>query len=414
MHYKILDIFYEKMTKKGKPGISNSAKKRQLKQEEALKAARNIFAAHYRDESIGNERIDGLMEAMLKPTLNCALINPYADPTTIMNYLTENSPLTPCPGINFPCVLRAENAPNARFAAATADNTGILCAYHMDPASILTVMALDIQPDDHVLDMCAAPGGKSLCIALKLGSSGRLVANDSASERLQRVRKTFQLFLPKSMISSAFENQVISSESSDTQRVELALLFTEMKKYSPPGDAIPQLEIVSHDGTTWTGWSAENTGGFDKVLLDAPCSTERHVLAKPEELLSWGPGRNKANSVRQGALLTTALHAVKPGGTVVYSTCSLSVRENDYVVDKALRKLPFPVSIVPLKFAFGEATPLGGWHVLPDVAGGSGPIYLCKIYRHSQEPLRAGYLPSTCLSDYSSSGPAGTLPARDA
>ena len=62
---------------------------------------------------------------------------------------------------------------------------------------------------------------------------------------------------------------------------------------------------------------------FDKILLDAPCSSDRHVLNSPAHLEVWSAKRVKRLSVEQGALLASAVDALKPGGTVVYGTCAL-------------------------------------------------------------------------------------------
>lgn len=68
--------------------------------------------------------------------------------------------------------------------------------------------------------------------------------------------------------------------------------------------------------------------------MDAPCSSERHLLSKNQEMLSWTPRRTKNCALRQRALLQAALFAVREGGLVVYSTCSISRAENDGVISK--------------------------------------------------------------------------------
>jgi len=85
-------------------------------------------------------------------------------------------------------------------------------------------------------------------------------------------------------------------------------------------------------------------GGYDKVLLDAPCSSERHIIHAhvkaeasgriAEEMARWRPGSSRNMAKLQADLLMTALRAVKVGGRVVYSTCSIETGENDGVVEK--------------------------------------------------------------------------------
>jgi 16S rRNA C967 or C1407 C5-methylase (RsmB/RsmF family) len=159
----------------------------------------------------------------------------------------------------------------------------------------------------------------------------------------------------------------------------------------------PAVRITGFDATTQGAFGSDT---YDRVLLDAPCSSDRHLLRNPEELAKWGPGRIKVNAARQTALLACALDAARPGGTVVYATCALSNRENDDVVTRVLARLPFPAAVVPLAFAFGEATPLGGWHVLPDTGLGFGPLYICKLIKGTAT------VPRATRGDYSKVVPA--------
>ena len=145
------------------------------------------------------------------------------------------------------------------------------------------------------------------------------------------------------------------------------------------------------------------------MLLDAPCSSERHLIHKLSELSNWSSGRSKANAERQLSLLVAAFRLCRTGGRVVYSTCSLSNLENDGVVAKAMKKFNKAASsgaggrggrrddgdddggdddsddaemvVYPLNesnMPFGEKTEFG-WHILPDRAEGWGPIYLCAF-----------------------------------
>ena len=77
---------------------------------------------------------------------------------------------------------------------------------------------------------------------------------------------------------------------------------------------------------------------FDAVLVDAPCSSERHLLHDPQEMATWTPKRTKQNAKRQLDILLQAIFAARPGGRLLYSTCSISPVENDDVVEKLLKK----------------------------------------------------------------------------
>lgn len=174
--------------------------------------------------------------------------------------------------------------------------------YPLDLGSVLAVSAMRLDSTDHVFDMCAAPGGKSITIAQHLALEDRthtqhktpiLHVNDVSAARRRRLQNVLRGYLPVS----------ISHDSS-------------------------RIFIHSKDLLT----CKVDAGHYDCVLLDAPCSTDRHTLHTPTELESWSPARFRRDSDRQVSLLMQALRTVKPGGTVIYATCSLTPEENDQVI----------------------------------------------------------------------------------
>ncbi|MBR5927061.1 MAG: RsmB/NOP family class I SAM-dependent RNA methyltransferase, partial [Spirochaetia bacterium] len=124
-------------------------------------------------------------------------------------------------------------------------------------------------------------------------------------------------------------------------------------------------------------WGLYQKDMYDRVLLDAPCSSERHVLSSPYYLAQWTPARTKQLAIRQFAMLAAALDAAKAGGRIVYSTCSISPLENDGVVEKLFKKRKGLFDIVELEPEIGEKTKYG-IQILPDTAG-AGPIYYCCL-----------------------------------
>ena len=118
--------------------------------------------------------------------------------------------------------------------------------------------------------------------------------------------------------------------------------------------------------------SKYETSAYDGILLDVPCSSERHVLSSPPHLAAWSPARIKNLAYRQWALLSGAWLVLKPGGYLVYSTCALSPAENDDVVQKLFQKYDDAIRIE--SESLGERTQWGV-HILPDAAEGAGPIY---------------------------------------
>lgn len=271
------------------------------------------------------ERWPRLKEALLLPKKHVAILNPFS------KFKWPETPVH-ITGLSF------DHDVKEIFPTPSLTEEGYMNYYLMDAASILPVEALEIQPGEKVVDLCAAPGGKSLLCAYKLKNQGLLVSNDRSAARRARIHKIFDEYLPK----------------------------TEQKNHT----------VTGHDATKW---SLYQKSIYDKVLLDAPCSSERHVLEDSKELSLWAQGRTKAIAISQFAMLASALDIVKVGGTIVYSTCALSKLENDEIIRKLYQKRDGRFELIRKEFSFGEPTEFG-WQVLPDTTGW-GPFYLAVVKR---------------------------------
>ena len=224
------------------------------------------------------------------------------------------------------------------------DEIGTPAYYLLDYASVLAVQTMCIEPQHAVLDLCAAPGGKSVAIAQLLSSAGTLVCNEVSPNRNQRLTRTLTEYLPLNTVP-----------------------YT----------------VTQRDGTRWYQPNA-----FDRVMLDAPCSAERHLLEPDNDgaLLHWTEQSSQELAVQQHALLLRALETVKVGGLVVYCTCSISPLENDRVVQSVLQKARCGVELSPVDdLPVGERTKLGCWMVLPDRASGYGPLYIARLRKTSDQ-----------------------------
>lgn len=222
---------------------------------------------------------------------------------------------------------------------------GFLANYILDPASLMPVLALRLNEKDKVLDLCAAPGGKSLAILSQLGENGSLLSNDSSPDRAIRLRKVLSQYTPQN--------------KKDSYRV------------------------LQKDGTKFGFFFKEE---FDRILVDAPCSSERHWIHQGK-LPSWTEKRAKFLSVKQYTLLCAALLCAKPGARIVYSTCSINPVENDDVISKLLKKKGDRLALEAMDIdALGVEKTEHGLIVLPDRLG-YGPIYLCALrVKEDHEP----------------------------
>ncbi|NWU78287.1 NSUN4 methyltransferase, partial [Onychorhynchus coronatus] len=241
-----------------------------------------------------------------------------------------------------------------RFYPARPDTLGLLGYYLMDAASVLPVLALDVQQDDLVLDLCAAPGGKTLAL-LQTGLCVRhLAANDESISRTKRLNQILHNYVPKEVRET--------------------------------------VSVTSYDGRDWEDMEG---GTFHKVLVDVPCTTDRHS-AMEEDNNIFHKRRTKERQMLpmlQLQLLMAGILATKPGGEVVYSTCSLSPLQNECVVERAVEiaetQFNISVHIEDLShfrmlfqdtFSFFSGCRLGEL-VLPHLTANFGPMYFCKLCR---------------------------------
>lgn len=226
----------------------------------------------------------------------------------------------------------------------------LLPFYIMDPASVVAARGLPVQRGEKILDLCAAPGGKSLIIAEMLDGTGELVCNELSMDRRARLKKVLQQYIP--------------------------------------AEKRAQTWIKGLDGLKY---GIKSPGQFDSVLLDAPCSGEAHLLDDEKMFMQWTTNWTKKNAARQYGLLSSAYLAIKSGGFIMYSTCSLSPVENEQVIEKILERRG-DLSVVESlsetevqRFAetFGEKRPYGTIF-LPDRCG-FGPFYFCLLRKGSVE-----------------------------
>ncbi len=210
--------------------------------------------------------------------------------------------------------------------------------YPLSSSSLLPVYALSVQPDDVILDACAAPGGKTVAIAQQLDfSKGFLASHDISAERLKRLRWMLQRF------------------------------------------GISDIEL-------WQGVAEtlyrRTDKLFTKILVDAPCSSEVHVLNSEKHIGQWSEKRIKTLHRRQVNMITALLPLLTDGGRLVYSTCALTPEENEMVVNEVLAQMGKEYALVAIDWK-----DLPGENGLPDY--GIDPALLRRVWPDTQglEPM---------------------------
>ncbi|XP_014650425.1 PREDICTED: putative methyltransferase NSUN3 [Ceratotherium simum simum] len=218
--------------------------------------------------------------------------------------------------------------------------------YLLNAASLLPVLALEPRDGEKVLDLCAAPGGKLIAL-LQCAYPGYLHCNEYDGLRLRWLRQTLESFIPQPLVN------VIKVSELDGREV---------------GDAQPET--------------------FDKVLVDAPCSNDRSWLFSSESQKAACRISQRRNlPVLQIELLRSAIKALRPGGFLVYSTCTLSKAENQDVISEVLNTHSnvVPVDIEDMArtcsqdFTFAPTGQECGLLVIPDKGKAWGPMYVAKL-----------------------------------
>lgn len=238
-----------------------------------------------------------------------------------------------------------------------------LRTYYLDAASILAAFSLPLKGAEDLLDLCAAPGGKTLVLASLMSEDAKLTSNERSFERKQRLSKVVEEHIP-----------------------------SHIKE---------RITVTCSDGALWCKTKSEC---FDRILLDAPCSSERHVLQDEKYLEQWSPARIKTLSMEQWALLSSAYRMLKKGGILLYSTCALAPKENDEVVERLFKKFDTCENLkidseyyksvmndisdinkfsIDLKLPEFECTKYG-YQILPDAQNGAGPIYFALVRKNAQ------------------------------
>lgn len=180
-------------------------------------------------------------------------------------------------------------------------------------SSIAAVEAMGIEPGHDVLDVCAAPGAKTSLIRRRQGDRGILIANE-----LSRVRSRRMHSLLKRL-------------------------------------GVANVEVITRPGEQ-LGSSHERC--FDRVLVDVPCSGEGRIHpSNPASWSRWSESAIRGLARRQESLLESACRAARPGGVILYATCTMAPEENEGVIDRVLRRARTPIELVDIGLPLVESRP---------------------------------------------------------
>ncbi|WAA11064.1 RsmF rRNA methyltransferase first C-terminal domain-containing protein [Fervidibacillus albus] len=167
--------------------------------------------------------------------------------------------------------------------------------YIQEPSAMFVAPLLDVKPGERVLDLCAAPGGKTTQIGGMMEQRGILVANEIHPKRAKILSENVERF--------GITNAIVTNETPD-----------KLAKHFPYY--------------------------FDKILVDAPCSGEGMFRKDPEAIDYWSEQHVIACQRNQLKIIDAAIHMLKEGGTLVYSTCTFSPEENEQVIEHILANYP--------------------------------------------------------------------------
>lgn len=167
--------------------------------------------------------------------------------------------------------------------------------YLQEPSAMTPANRLSPEPGDYVLDLCAAPGGKATELGAKLNGEGLLLANDISNSRAKALLKNLELM--------GIPNIYVTSETSE----KLAKILPEF---------------------------------FDKILVDAPCSGEGMFRKEPRMMADWEQQGPEYYSKLQREIILDAADMLRPGGKLLYSTCTFSELENEGTIQYLLEQRP--------------------------------------------------------------------------
>lgn len=277
------------------------------------------------------DEFDDFMMSLEQPSLKGFYTNPFKQ--GIIKYLNPQY-IKPHPVIKDGYIFDYENYPLGK-------SPFFSCGayYIQEPSAMLVSHFLNVKEDDYILDMCGAPGGKTCAIASKLNHEGLMIANDINHLRAKILSENIERF--------GLTNTIVTNS-----------------------DPIQFTKILPHF--------------FDKIILDAPCSGEGMFRKLDQAITTWSMDKVNECAYIQRQLLDAAMVLLKPGGQLIYSTCTYNTKENEEQVQYLLEN--YDCSLIPLTHSHGMVE---GFHMkevvrlFPHKYQGEGH-FIALIQKHGQ------------------------------
>ena len=206
--------------------------------------------------------------------------------------------------------------------------------YIQEPSAMMPAAVMPVEPDDRILDVCAAPGGKSTELGAKLKGTGVLFANDISVSRAQALVKNIERF--------GIRNSFVMAEDA-----------AKFKTYFP--------------------------SYFDKILIDAPCSGEGMFRKENSLIKSWLERDSAYYAPIQKNIVKNCIEMLKEGGCIVYSTCTFSPKEDEEIIQYALSLEP-SLHVLPLPQQPGFIQNAYGTKLFPHRIHGEGH-FVCLLQK---------------------------------
>ncbi|MHA0980212.1 16S rRNA (cytosine(1407)-C(5))-methyltransferase RsmF [Enterobacter ludwigii] len=308
------------------------------------------FLAQMREALPSHLLLDDFIAACQRPLRRSIRVNTLK--ISVADFLALVSPynwqLTPVPWCAEGFWIERDDEASLPLGSTAEHLSGLF--YIQEASSMLPVAALfaDDNAPERVMDVAAAPGSKTTQIAARMGNRGAILANEFSASRVKVLHANISRCGIHNVALTHFDGRVF-------------------------GAALPET--------------------FDAILLDAPCSGEGVVRKDPDALKNWSVESNLEIAATQRELIDSAFHALRPGGTLVYSTCTLNRDENEDVCLWLKSQYPDAVEFLPLHGLFASAneavTPEGFLHVFPQIYDCEG-FFVARLRKtQAVEPLPA-------------------------